>query len=330
MRSQKEATIKSAGLIGTKNKDNVTKAPIDTRANLALLTIVVAAMSLLFFAWPTLLHVGGAAALLLALPLVVLVPVHWGLIHEAIHGQLFAHRRLNDMIGRMLSIAFFLPYEARRFGHLMHHRFTREAHDRPDVFRHKKYPLLARIRYYAQLLGGLYIEEMLLPMLAFLPMTWTSRLVAKALSDPTGAGPDVQRLFVRFASDGPKRQRMRRDWLASVILYACAFHLYGTYWPVLAITVYLRGAWLSLADNLPHFDVALHEPLRSRNFHVPRLWHVVLMNHHLHQLHHAYPTQPWTALPALAQKRTQENSFDATHSYFGEALRQFFPSGKTH
>lgn len=304
------------------------RVAIDLRTNLALVALIALAMLLQFVALPFLLRPWGALALWLAVPLVVLAPTHWGLIHEAIHGQLLPRRRLNESVGRVLAIVFLLPFDAVRFGHLMHHRFTREVFDRPDVHDGGTHPTLARTRYYARLLGGLYLVELVLPLLTFLPATWTCRMVARQIGSEGAAGKDVQRLFLGFAGNPERRSRMRRDWMLSIVLHAGAFYLYGAWWPALAATMYLRGLWLSLADNLPHYDVLLDEPERARNFRVSAIWRPVLMNHHLHRLHHRYPTLPWTALPALARDLAATSTPMADDGYFSAALRQFRGFGK--
>jgi fatty acid desaturase len=304
------------------------RAPIDYRANLALLAVVATVLLVQLIAWPFLLRHWGASALWVALPLVVLTPMHWGLIHESIHGHLFPQRRLNEWVGRVLAIAFMLPYDAVRFGHLMHHRFTRETYDRPDVHDGVTHRVLARIGYYAHLLGGLYLAELALPLLTFLPATWVGRLVARKLHSEEPAGRDVQRLFVAFAKNPERRSLIRRDWILSIALHACAFYFYGAWWPALAITMFLRGVWLSMADNLPHYDVMLDEQERARNFRAPAIWHPVLMNHHLHRVHHQHPTMPWTALPSLARVDTAASAADTDAGYFRAALRQFRGFGK--
>jgi hypothetical protein len=210
-----------------------------------------------------------------------------------------------------------------RFGHLMHHRFTREAFDRPDVADPSQPLWRTRLRHYARLLGGLYIGELVLPVLAFLPGTTSRSLVTRALTAEAPVDRDVQRLFAGFASDPKRRARIRRDTLLAIALFAAAFYFYGKWWPVLAVTMYLRGVWLSLADNLPHHGVGLDEPGRARNFRVPRIWQGVLMNHHLHRLHHQHPTLPWTQLPALAQEFPSDERESNAPAYFRSALRQF-------
>jgi fatty acid desaturase len=304
------------------------RAPIDHRANLALLGLVATAVLMQLIAWPFLLRQWGASMLWIVLPLVVLTPTHWGLIHESIHGQLSPQRRLNEWLGRALAIAFVLPYDAVRFGHLMHHRFTRESFDRPDVHDGVTHRIVARIGYYTHLLGGLYLAELALPLLTFLPATWVCRLVAHKLRSEAPIDRDVQRLFVGFAGNPERRSYIRRDWMLSVTLHACAFYLYGAWWPALAVTMFLRGLWLSLADNLPHYDVMLDEQERARNFRAPAIWRPVLMNHHLHRLHHQHPTLPWTALPALARVGVEASAADTDAGYFRAALRQFRGFGK--
>ena len=252
---------------------------INTRANLFLFVLVSTATMLQLFGWPLLLRRWGPAALVLGAPLVVLAPTHWGLIHEAIHGQLLKHRRLNEWGGRLLAITYLLPFEVVRFSHLMHHRFTREPFDRPDVYQGKSHRLQAWLIYTGRLLGGLYVAETLVPVLAFLPPQLAGRLLGKAIGSEGPEGAQVQRLFVGLARDPTRRRRIRRDWLLSLAANGVAFYHYGRWWPALAVTMVLRGVWLSLADNLPHYDVALDEPERARNFRVPRIWQPILMNH---------------------------------------------------
>ena len=296
---------------------------INVRANLTWLVVVTFALALQLFGLPFLLRDWGAPALLLIVPLVALTPTHWGLIHEAIHGQLFAGRHLNEHVARALAIAFALPFDAVRFGHLMHHRFTREPFDRPDVADPTRPLWQTQLSYYARLLGGLYVGELALPLLAFLPANVARSMVTRAIGAEGPVGADVQRLFGGFAADPKRRARIRRDALLALELFAAAFHFYGSWWPVLAATMYLRGVWLSLADNLPHHGVGLGEPGRARNFRVSRRWQGVLMNHHLHRLHHQHPTLPWTALPALAHELRNASGERNPLAYFSSALRQF-------
>lgn len=293
-------------------------------ANVALIAVAAIAAGWLLIGLPLVLRAASWPAALVWLtvvPVVLTTPIHWGLIHEGIHGHLLPSRRTGEWVARMLAIGFALPFEAARFGHLMHHRFTREPYDRPDVVdssQSRRQRGFAHVAYYARLLGGLYVGELLVPLLAFVPASAAAAIVAKRIGAHGPLGAHVQRLFSRYAADPERRGRTRRDWLLSLALYAFALHLYGPWWPVLIVSMYLRGLWLSIADNLPHYRVALDEPGRARDFRVPRGFGVLLMNHHLHRRHHLQPALPWLALAHVARETDA-----APHGYFRTALRQF-------
>lgn len=305
-----------------------TRAPrpaTSARANAVLFAVALAALLYELVGLPLLLHAAGGPRLALLttlVPVVLATPIHWGLIHEGIHGQLARDRRMNEWLARALAIGLAMPFDAVRFGHLMHHRFTREPFDRPDVHGATGPRWRRRLAYYVRLMGGLYAAELLLPLVAFVPARLARAIVVRGVGAHGSEGAQVQRLFANHAADPLRRRRARRDWLASLALYAASFALYGNAWPVLLAAIYLRGLWLSVADNLPHYAVALDEPGRARDFRVPRGLGLLLMNHQLHRQHHLHPTLPWTALPALAHADDAPGAPRRT-SYLAAALRQF-------
>lgn len=299
-------------------------APPHVRANVALIVVVALAAGWLLVGLPLMLRTSQwpiALAWLTIVPVVLTTPIHWGLIHEGIHGQLLPSRRANERVARALAIGLALPFEAVRFGHLMHHRFTREPYDRPDVLDPTQSRWQRWLAYYARLFGGLYVVELLMPLLAFIPASAAAAIVGRAVGSRGPFGAQVQRLFARHAADPERRRRTRRDWLLSLSMYGVALHLYGSCWPVLIAAMYLRGLWLSIADNLPHYRVAPDEPGRSRDFRVPRGLGVLLMNHHLHRQHHLRPTLPWIALAREADGAG--DAAPARPGYLRAALRQF-------
>lgn len=268
-------------------------------------------------------HWGPAAALTL-LPVLLLTPMHWGLIHESIHGQLRLKPRANERTGRMLSILLGLPFEIMRFGHLLHHRFTRQPFDRPDI---STLPLNAtppaRLRawlgYQSRLLGGMWLAEIFAPVIAWIP---PRRLPALALSalGADAQDDDVRRRVVMFGSDPIRRRRIQRDFLMTLAALALALWAYGPWWPVFVVAFVARGIWLSIADNLPHYGVAMDEPARARNFHAPAPVRALLLNANFHRVHHLYPTAPWHLLPEI--NRAQPTPGPQI-PYLQAALRQF-------
>lgn len=268
-------------------------------------------------------HWGDTAAWSL-LPVLLLTPMHWGLIHESIHGQLRLKSRANERAGRVLALLLGLPFEIMRFGHLLHHRFTRQPYDRPDI---SGLPadatMAARARrwlgYQLRLLGGMWLAEVFAPLIAWVPARHLPELAARTLgTDPQDA--DVRRRVVMFAADPVRRRRIRRDFALLVVLVIAALWAYGAWWPVFAATFVARGVWLSIADNLPHYGVSMDEPARARNFRACVPVRALLLNQHLHRVHHLYPTAPWHLLPAI--DAAQPPGAPAI-PYWRGALRQF-------
>lgn len=247
-------------------------------------------------------HWGDVAAWSL-IPVLLLTPMHWGLIHESIHGQLRLKARANERAGRALSLLLGLPFEVMRFGHLMHHRFTRQPFDRPDISTlPANAPAPLRIPkwlgYQSRLLGGMWLAEVFAPVIAWLPVRRLPALAVSALGgDPEDE--DVRRRVVMFASDPVRRRRIQRDFLVLLVALAVSFWAYGPWWPVFLATFAARGVWLSIADNLPHYGVAMDEPARTRNFRATAMGRALLLNQHLHRVHHQYPTAPWHLLPQI-------------------------------
>lgn len=299
------------------------RSRIGVSANLVLIALVVLAMSIELAGMPLLLEHMGSASLCLIVPIVLLTPTHWGVIHESIHGQLLPQRTVNENVGRALSILLALPFEAVRFGHLMHHRFTREPYDQPDILQAGERRWLARLRYLGMLCGGLYLGELLSPCIAFLPVKLVQRLASHTFNAAGEQGDEIRRRFVDFASSAQRRKQTRLDFLATLAIYGAAFALYGRWWPVLLLICYLRGVWISIADNMPHYGVALDRPGRAHNFNLARGWRTVVMNHHLHGLHHLHPTLPWSALPRLAADAEDAGAMVDGGGYFSALVRQF-------
>jgi hypothetical protein len=70
----------------------------------------------------------------LLVPLALLTTPHWSLIHEAIHGTLLRSRWWNDHCGRSLAVGYGVPFALLKTGHLLHHRYSRTARERTEVY----------------------------------------------------------------------------------------------------------------------------------------------------------------------------------------------------
>src|SRR6185369_7808881 len=105
---------------------------------------------------------------------------YWALLHEAIHGQLHPDQVVNRRLGRIMACLFGSSFRLLRFGHLMHHRFNRHRLDRPDVYdATTTRPWLARLRFFTEAFGGLYVIEVLVPLLYWAPPSVVHRLLQR-------------------------------------------------------------------------------------------------------------------------------------------------------
>jgi fatty acid desaturase len=292
---------------------------VETGPNALLIGVVLGGTLFQLFAMPALLRVFGMRAAWLLLPIMLLQPLHWGLIHEAIHSHLLRQRNPEEFWARLLSVTHWLPFDATRFCHLVHHRYSRHTYDRADQYHGRGSYALAWLRYRTRLLGGAYLGVLVSPLIAFLPLARGIRLMSNAVPIVEKGDIEVRRLFVSLVTDAGKRRRTRREFAMTLALYAASAWAYGAWWPMLVATMYVRGVWYSLADNLAHHDVLLDEPERARDYRLPRPLGFLLMNHHLHRTHHRHPTTPWRR---LARLNTAE---EVAHSdnYFRAAFRQF-------
>ncbi len=292
---------------------------VATGPNALLIGVVLGGTVFQLFALPALLRAFGMRAAWLLLPIMLLQPLHWGLIHEAIHSHLLRRRHAEEFWARLLSVAHWLPFDATRFCHLVHHRYSRHAYDRADQFDGRGSYALAWLRYRARLLGGAYLGVLASPLIAFLPLARGIRLMSNAVPIVEEGDIEIRRLFVSLVTDARKRRRTRREFAMTLVLYAASAWAYGAWWPMLLTTMYVRGVWHSLADNLAHHDVMLDEPERARNHRLPRPLGFLVMNNHLHLTHHRHPRAPWQRLAGLTATEA------AVHrdSYFRAAFRQF-------
>jgi fatty acid desaturase len=295
------------------------------RLNAFLICVALGGTLFQLFGMPFVLREFGIWGAFFLLPIMVLQPLHWGLLHEGIHARLLPNRRANEFCARVLSVTLGLPFDGTRFGHLVHHRFSRHSYDRPDVYDGRGPYALAWLAYRLRLFGGVYLSELLSPLIAFVPTRLGIRLMEKAIPIDEHGDAHVRRLYISLVLNVGKRRRTRRGFAMSLALYAASVWVYGSWWPMLLAAMYVRGLWHSFADNVPHHGVALDQPARARNYTLPLGFGMLVMNHHLHLTHHLYPRVPWTALGAvslLERERPKGN-------YFRAALGQanlFFPA----
>lgn len=248
-----------------------------------------------FFAIPALIASGGVVWSLALIPVALSTPTLWALIHEAVHGHLFADRAWNDRGGRLLSVMFGAPFQLLRFGHLMHHRFNRSPINRIEVV--EEAPSIGRrVSYFGTLFGGLYVGEVIASLLAVLP----GPLYRAAVKLGFGrVAPDGRSMFPaaeRQLLSEPGRTHMRVDGALVLLILGTSFWLYGPYWWALLSALLARALLVSFLDNAYHYGNDLDDPAAGYNLRLPRFVARMILNYNYHEVHHAKPMLAWTEL----------------------------------
>jgi fatty acid desaturase len=147
-------------------------------------------------------------------PIVLATNPYWSIVHEAIHGLLFVDRRINDAVGRLFGILFAVPFRPLRVGHLLHHRFSRTARERTEVYDPAQTPRWqAAAAYYPRLLGGLFVAEMLTVLAALAPKRTLAALEGRIEGDGT-----VAHLIARALREPGAHAELRIDAAAIALL----------------------------------------------------------------------------------------------------------------
>jgi fatty acid desaturase len=255
-------------------------------------------------------------AILIAVLLSLTTPLQRALLHEAIHSRLAAHRGWNTFLGRALAVSSGISFDANRLGHMTHHRFPRHALDRVDVIEPGMNPVAATIKFYLGLAGGLYVREILSSMLMLMPrrvINW----VASNLLPEDDADDMVLHGALRRGLDR-RLSRIRLDSALVVLIYAGSFYLYGEWWPVLLLSIALRGLIVSLQDNVAHYDTPAVIGAPAHNTYTTRWAALLMLNSNLHGVHHDHPDVPWNWLPNAFRR----GGGDYSGGYFALLARQ--------
>lgn len=277
---------------------------------LSLLSLHLFAFYFLPLIFPHNSTLTGGFLLLAAL----LTPQLWALTHDAGHGVLFKNRRLNNLFGRMMSIAFGSNFKLLQFGHNVHHGFNRTEVDRTDLFPKSSGFLSANLSYYAKIFFALYLGELLMPFLFLLPRSVISRLAGLILLNKS---PDHTKVYEQLHTTVLSDKNLRTVRIDTLILTAHFFllaNLFAEHLYLLGIFVLVRGFMVSFFDNIYHYGTAENIDY-SYNLRLPAVISRLLLNFNYHQVHHAYPNVSWYNLPNVFE--TKRFEFD---KQYGKAL----------
>lgn len=225
--------------------------------------------------------------------------------HETTHRTPFASAALNDWVGRACGMVLILPFEWFRYFHLAHHRHTNLPGLDPEL----EGPKPETLRQWLLHVSGLPYWRAALVLVVSLALGRT-----KAPYLPDRALP-----------------RMQTEARVMLVLYALAFATLGQalvwLWalPVLLGQPFLRLYLLAEHGDCPFVANMLEN---TRTTFTNRIVRFLAWNMPYHVEHHAYPSVPFHALPALHReirahlKVTAPGYASFTRSYLARRLKR--------
>jgi len=249
------------------------------------------------------------------LPLALLSNPFWSLLHEAIHDLLHSHRRVNAFIGRALAVLFGSPFRILRLSHLLHHKLNRLPVEGTEYYdRSKSSKAAAAPGYFFQILLGLYLVEVVSPLLFFLPRLWLQRFKDRYLP-----AQSVSAILVQNWLGAEALREIRLDGALTLAWLSLSFWLYGENWPMIFALLLARGFLISFLDNVYHYATPVGDVFYAKNLRLAAPLAKLLLNFNLHGIHHINPAISWIHLPKAFE--VQAGRFHG--GYFAAALSQF-------
>ncbi|MEM1314481.1 MAG: hypothetical protein AAGI51_08010 [Pseudomonadota bacterium] len=105
----------------------------------------------------------------------------------------------------------------------------------------------------------------------------------------------------RFLVEPPGRGRLRLDRALICARLAVRVRLRGSTWWMPAAALAVRGAIVSILDNVHHHGHALDDPQAGCNLRLPRPLEAAILPFNLHALHRRHPDKPWSEPPPLLE-----------------------------
>jgi fatty acid desaturase len=237
--------------------------------------------------------------------------VSWLIIHEAIHYKLLHNRHANDRLGRVHAILFGCPFHILKVGHMTHHRYNRSELDTSELVpADTRQFMLWWLAYYARIMGGLYVSEVLAPLLFFF---WKRvKRVILAFSQNRAVAATLGMFTRRMV------ETIQIDAILSVGFIALQAYCNREDLTPFVILFFWRALLVSFYDNAYHYGTDPDDAAAANNLWVPVFVRPFILNHNMHRVHHRHPLAPWVSLPDLFAADRDE--FAGT--LFGTGLKQ--------
>jgi fatty acid desaturase len=180
--------------------------------------------------------------------------------------------------------------------HWSHHRRNRTAPERGEFIHGGERAWGKILRYYASILGGLWLVcflfPLIVPILPFSAAQWIMR--------------DERFNYLAAGFDGFNERQWRQMQLEGIVCYAlwgALFWLGPWHWQTLVIAyAAFAFSWSSL-QWVYHLYTPLHKVEGAYNLRAPRLVRWLFLNFNCNLIHHRHPSLPWQEIYGHTNRR---------------------------
>jgi len=194
------------------------------------------------------------------------------LMHEGMHGVLFANRRWNWMASVLLGSTFIMSFSAYRVLHLRHHRYLGDPRDPDDYHNYSRSRPMVWCLHFVRLTFGPLLYVCLIPVLALKHGSFAQRKL----------------ICIEYML------------LASIYSVLLKTFVYRDLFVVWFVPLLVMGALTAIRGFTQHGITEASDPyLASRTMLPSPMVAFFLLNENYHLEHHLFPEVPSYHLPAL-------------------------------
>lgn len=218
------------------------------------------------------------------------------LAHEAVHRKLHRNGTINIGAGVVAFTLFPGSFHFFEVAHLLHHRRNRSDDELEDYVLPEENPWFKRVMYYL-LISGLF--WLLLPVCSVaVGMVPKRRICLPRPHDESGAF----RKFAQFLN-GVRPNRVRRDLLAVIIVWATAFSFLHFRFASVAICYGIFAFSWASQQYIYHVRTPRHAVLGALDLKLWKPVELLYLHFNYHLTHHLAVWVPWIYMPSIAAHR---------------------------
>jgi fatty acid desaturase len=288
--------------------------PIPSRLN-TVLTLVALVSSIALLIIGARMPLGWALAPVALAFGLIMVPVY-SLIHEAEHSLLHENRRVNYLLGNLLSILFMAPFTFFQQCHIGHHKRNRTDYEMFDLHYEHQSRTLRSISLTAFRLGAQFL---LLPFSTLLFLIFPRIVTSPVFRLDLVAEGMLSGLYKEAL---PK---IRLESLAVVGFHGLLFVLFDLAWQNYLI-IYLVHGFIWSSQNYVNHAHSVRDVIHgAHNHRLPKWIQAFYLNFNLHLAHHEHPKVPWLYLDQFVDRDDPNRP-----SFFGHYLKLWRGTKLTH